>query len=79
MILPQSRPFDEQHATARMLQRHQLAVVTHGMPDPRAWPALLTATMATDPRRWRRWEVDGAADRAAEAIESTARRCRQGT
>lgn len=79
LVLPQSRPFDEQHATARMLKRHQLAVVARGMPDPRAWPALLTATTATDPRRWRRWEVDGAADRAAEAIESTARRCRQGT
>lgn len=78
LVLPQARPFDEQNATARMLKRHRLAVVAHGMPDPRAWPALLTATTATDPQRWLRWEVDGAADRAAEAIESTARRCRRG-
>jgi hypothetical protein len=79
IVVPQPRPFDEQHATARVLKRHRLAVVAQGMPDPRAWPALLTATIATDPQRWQRWEVDGAANRAAEAIEATARRCRQGT
>lgn len=78
-VVPQPRPFDEQRATARMLKRHRLAVVVEGVPDPRAWPALLTAATTTDPQRWRRWEVDGAANRAAEAIESTARRCRPGT
>lgn len=78
-VVPQSRPFDEQRATARVLKRHRLAVVTQGVPDPRAWPALLTAATETDPQRWRRWEVAGAANRAAEAIESTARRCRPGT
>ncbi|OBB93131.1 glycosyltransferase [Mycobacterium sp. 852002-40037_SCH5390672] len=79
IVIPRSRPFDEQQATARALQRHRLAVVAHGLPDPRAWPALLANATATDPHRWRRWEVDGAANRAADAIESTARRCRQGT
>ncbi|OBJ11751.1 glycosyltransferase [Mycobacterium colombiense] len=78
-VVPQSRPFDEQRATARVLKRHRLAVVAQRVPDPRAWPALLTAATETDPQRWRRWEVAGAANRAAEAIESTARRCRQGT
>ena len=78
-VVPQPRPFDEQRATARMLKSHRLAVVARGVPDPRAWPALLTAATAIDPQRWRRWEVDGAAARAAEAIESTARRCGPGT
>lgn len=79
VVIPRPRPFDEQHATARALQRHRLAVVTQGLPDPRDWAALLSNAMAIDPHRWRRWEVDGASRRAAEAIESTARRCRNGT
>jgi Glycosyltransferase family 28 C-terminal domain len=79
VVIPRARPFDEQHATARALQRHRLAVVAQRWPDPRAWPALLAKATATDPDRWRQWEVDGAARRAAEAIEATARGCRQGT
>jgi hypothetical protein len=75
VIVPQSRPFDEQLATAHVLRQHRLAVVTRRRPDPRAWPALLTQARAGDPQRWRRWQVHGAAARAAEAIEATARRC----
>jgi hypothetical protein len=85
IVIPQSRPFDEQKATAKVLKRHQLAVVARNLPDERAWPALLAHALGIDPRRWCRWQVDGAADRAAAAIEatastaSTARRCRRGT
>lgn len=79
VVIPRPRPFDEQHATARALQRHRLAVVAQGLPVPGDWATLLSNATAIDPHRWRRWEVDGAASRAAEAIESTARRCRHGT
>jgi Glycosyltransferase family 28 C-terminal domain len=79
VVIAQSRPFDEQGATARVLKRHRLAVVARDLPDRRAWPALLTHASASDPQRWLRWEVDGAANRAADAIEAAARRCRQGT
>lgn len=76
IVIPQARPFDEQQATAVMLRRHQLAVVAQDWPDERAWPALLTHARARNPQRWQRWQVAGAAQRAAAAIESTALRCR---
>jgi hypothetical protein len=79
VVIPQCRPFDEQGATARVLKRHRLAVVARDLPDRRAWPILLTQACGGDPHRWLRWEVDGAANRAANAIESAARRCWQGT
>jgi hypothetical protein len=73
VVMPQPRPFDEQHATARVLRQHRLAVVTTHWPDQRAWPGLLTQAQVGDPEKWRRWNVRGAAARAAEAIERTAR------
>jgi hypothetical protein len=78
VVIPEPRPFDEQKATAKVLRRHRLAVVAKDQPDERAWPALLAHAHASDPRRWCRWQVDGAAERAAAAVESTAQRCRRG-
>lgn len=75
VVIPQPRPFGEQAATALMLRRHQLAVVAQDWPDRRAWPALLAHARELDPQQWRRWAVAGAARRAAEAIETTARLC----
>lgn len=73
VVIPQPRPFDEQHATADALRRLRLAVVTRDWPDARSWPALLATASTTDPTRWRHWHVHGAAARAASAIESVAR------
>ena len=78
VVIPQPRPFDEQHATAGVLRRYRLAVVSRGWPDARAWPGLLTHASAGEPTRWRRWQVRGAAARAASAIEATARRHARG-
>ena len=75
VIVPQMRPFDEQHMTARVLRRHRLAVVSRQWPARQAWPALLAHARTADAARWRRWGVHGAAARAAAAIEDTARRC----
>lgn len=75
VVIPQPRPFDEQHATASVLRRHRLATVVHGWPDVRAWPALLAHARTGQPSRWARWKVEGAAARAAAAIDSTALRC----
>ena len=41
-----------------------------------AWPALLKRAKGIDCQQWKLWEVEGAAARAAAAIEETARRCR---
>lgn len=74
VVIPQPRPFDEQHATAEVLRRYRLSVVARSWPDARAWPALLTHARDSDAKRWRRWQVPGAAARAAAAIEATADR-----
>ncbi len=74
VIIPQPRPYDEQLATARVLRQYRLAVVLRRWPDQRAWPALVTQAQASGPDRWRRWNIRGAAARAADAIEATARR-----
>ena len=75
VVIPRSRPFDEQQATAAVLHRHGLATVVHGWPDIREWPGLLARALESGPRRWERWQVQGAAARAATAIELTAQRC----
>lgn len=76
IVIPQPRPYDEQRATAEVLRRHDLAVIAPRWPQQRAWPTLLDRARRLDTERWRLWEVDGAASRAAAAIEDTARRCR---
>jgi Glycosyltransferase family 28 C-terminal domain len=75
VVISQPRPYDEQAATAEVLRRHRLATVAQRWPDIRAWPGLISQALASDAERWTRWQVSGAADRAARAIEVTARRC----
>jgi hypothetical protein len=76
IVIPQARPYDEQHTTAEVLRRHRLAAVVSRWPQQNAWPELLDRARSLDTERWRLWEVDGAARRAAAAIEDTAQRCR---
>jgi hypothetical protein len=73
VVIPQPRPFDEQHATAAVLNRACLAAVVERWPPVEQWPALLERALSWDPTQWRRWRIDGAPDRAAHAIEATAR------
>lgn len=77
VVIPQPRPFDEQEATADVLAHHGLAVAAAGWPADDDWPLLLQTARQSDPGRWRRWCIDGAAARAAAAIEGTAQRCRR--
>jgi hypothetical protein len=51
-----------------------LATVALSWPDVRAWPGLIAQALAGDPAKWSRWQVSGAAARAAHAIETTAER-----
>ena len=74
IVIPEARPFDEQSATATMLRQHRLATVARNWPDGRAWPGLIAQALATDPEKWSRWQVPGAASRAADAIETVAQR-----
>jgi hypothetical protein len=75
VVIPQPRPYDEQVATATVLRRYRLATVARRRPDVRAWPGLIAQASASDPEKWTRWKVAGAASRAARAVEATAQRC----
>ncbi len=72
VIVPQERPFAEQHETARALARAGLAVVEEQWPSPERWPDVLERAERLRPD-WSNWQVAGAAARAAEAVTATAR------
>ena len=73
IVLPQDRPFGEQHATAAVLARERLAVVATGVPPPDQWRPLIEVAIRGERPCWRRWQTRGAARRAAAAIEQVAR------
>jgi Glycosyltransferase family 28 C-terminal domain len=79
VVISQPRPYDEQAATAEVLRRCRLATVAQNWPGIRAWPGLISHALASDPDRWTRWQVSGAAARAARAIEATARQYAPGS
>lgn len=76
IIVPQARPFDEQAATATVLERNGLAVTLETWPAHEDWSALLHHARDADPRRWHRWQTKGAAHRAARAIDAVSDRPR---
>lgn len=68
LVVPQERPFAEQHATATALREHGLAVVRERWPSGDVLPAALEQALALKPD-WPRWQVAGAAARAAAVID----------
>jgi hypothetical protein len=72
IIIPQPRPFGEQHATARVLGYSGLATIRPHWPRPGQWAELLEMVGRSDGRRWCKWRTAQAADRAAAAIERVA-------
>ncbi|ROS26068.1 glycosyltransferase [Cellulomonas sp. PhB150] len=71
VVVPQSRPFDEQHTTARALRDARLAVVQPAWPEPERWAEVLDEADRLTPS-WEQWEVDGAARRAAAVVHAVA-------
>lgn len=69
VVVAQDRPFDEQRATADALERWTLARVAPDDVDAAGIVALVEAA-AGDAPDWSRWQVAGAARRAAEAVEA---------
>ena len=69
VVVAQDRPFEEQRHTACALHRWGLARVAPEDVDAEGIAALVEAA-ATDDPDWSRWQVSGAAERAAEAIEA---------
>ncbi|SDH57022.1 glycosyltransferase [Microbacterium pygmaeum] len=75
IVIPQERPFAEQRETARALEQAGLAIVIPEWPERSAWSSLIERATNLRPD-WDRWEVRGAAARAARAICETAGGCR---
>ncbi|MFS0795014.1 hypothetical protein [Microbacterium sp. 1P10AE] len=69
VVVAQDRPFDEQRHTACALHRWGLARVAPEDVDAAGIVALVEDA-ATDHPDWSRWQVAGAAERAAEAVEA---------
>ncbi|KLL95619.1 hypothetical protein NJ76_24610, partial [Rhodococcus sp. IITR03] len=74
VVIAEPRPFDEQHSTATALDKAGLAVGLDGWPDPDRWPELIERARGLDPVEWKRWQVDGAAGRAAAIVDELAER-----
>lgn len=72
LVLPQDRPFGEQHATAEALERAGLAVVADASHVAGTFASYLERAAAGKPE-WQRWRVGGAPARAAAVIEAAAR------
>lgn len=75
VVLAQPRPYEEQDATVRALDRLGLAAVGYGWPLPHRWPELLDRALAIGGDGWAAWEAGGA-PRAARLLEDLA--CRLG-
>ncbi|WP_225805209.1 glycosyltransferase [Streptomyces sp. NK15101] len=69
VIVPQSRPHGEQHATARALAAGGLAVVRDRWPDPGDWAGLLDEAVRTGSARWSLWAPGDGAERAARLLD----------
>ena len=72
IVVPQPRPFDEQHATATVLADNDLAVTVPRWPERAELGALIQRAAATGGRHWSRWQSRGAAKRAAAVIDDIA-------
>lgn len=78
VLIPDDDPFDEQRETARALASAGIALAFDHFPAARTWPGVLAAARALDPERWKEWETEGAARRAAAAIGEVAGITRNG-
>ncbi|OKK21969.1 hypothetical protein AMK16_01610 [Streptomyces sp. CB00455] len=74
VVIPQSRPHGEQHATARALRAAGLATVCDTWPSARAWPGVLARAAAVDGERWGLWSSGDGALRAAHLLTGLAAR-----
>lgn len=72
VVIPQSRPHGEQHATARALRHGGLAVVCPRWPEAHTWPGQLAEALALGGEAWSAWSPGDGARRAARLIDSMA-------
>lgn len=70
LLVPQSRPFREQVATATALEQSGIATMLPSWPEPSVWPRLLADAAEVGGRGWKRWSDGAGADRAAAVLET---------
>jgi hypothetical protein len=69
IVLPQQRPYREQHHTADVLERAGLAIVRRSWPEADKWPPLLDDAARLGGHGWRRWASGDGAQRAAALLD----------
>ncbi|MBY4128423.1 hypothetical protein HQO83_08485 [Rhodococcus fascians] len=74
VVVPQTRPFDEQAATGRALADGAVAEVLDTWPSVARWHAAADRALDLGGDRWSALRTDGAPARAARAIERAASR-----
>ena len=72
VVIPQPRPFDEQHVTARALRDGGLAMTPEAWPPPGEWPAILAGAADRGGASWERWNDGHGAQRFAQCLARTA-------
>ncbi|GGX73060.1 glycosyltransferase [Streptomyces minutiscleroticus] len=72
VVVPQDRPFGEQHATGRALRDGGLAVVREAWPAADEWPDVLEESLRTGGAGWSRWSYGDGARRAAAYLDALA-------
>lgn len=69
ILIPQTRPHDEQITTASVLNRSSWPVIVVGRERPADWASLLERANSLDGSAWRTWNDGRGAARAAEIIQ----------
>lgn len=69
VVIPEERPFDEQHVRARALAAAGLAISSERWPAPDELETIVTAATALDPGRWHTYHDGRGAHRAAHLID----------
>ncbi|MEO7421923.1 MAG: glycosyltransferase [Ornithinibacter sp.] len=72
VVVAQDRPFDEQGATARAVDRLGAAVGVERWPSSGEWPDLLERARAQGGSGWSRWSTGHGADAAARVLDTMA-------
>ena len=70
VVVAQPRPFDEQVATARQVEAHEIAVGREAWPSPDAWPELLRLAQRRGGEGWARWSSGHGAAAAAAHLST---------